>query len=126
MRLHYYYRLLGFLVVFVFAMSTNYLLERRGKCSDSPLQNPQAVEGAATGAAASAEVTADTQGVVLLEGPKIEPIKISAGEYPQSLKAEDLYKASKALDHLDELKVDVIMDAVNNDAYGIALSRNRK
>ena len=94
MRLHYYYRLLGFLVVFVLAMSTNYLLERRGKCSDSPLQNPQAVEGAAVAAAACAEVTADTQGVVLLEGPKIEPIKISAGQYPQSLKAEDLYKAS--------------------------------
>ncbi len=95
MRLHYYYRLLGFLVVFVFAMSTNYLLERRGKCSDRPAANPQVsapadVEGAVSGALAQPQ----EPGVVLLEGPKKEPIKISAGQYPQSLKAEDLYKAS--------------------------------
>ena len=101
MRLHYYYRLLGFLVVFVFAMSTNYLLEHRGKCSDQPSQNPQAEDdylshSGASGAAA-ADNTAEAQGqqgVVLLEGPKTEPAKISAGQYPQSLRAEDLYKAS--------------------------------
>ena len=50
-------------------------------------------------------------------------LEVSSAEYGA---LEDLYKASKALDHLDELKVDVIMDAVNNDTYGIALSRNRK
>lgn len=92
MRLQYHYRLLGFLIVFIFAFSSNYLLQKRGKCTDSPLK-PSAL-AAVEESADNANIPTQTPGVVLLEGPKKEAAKISAGKYPDSLKAEDLYKAS--------------------------------
>ncbi len=88
MRLQYHYRLLGFLVVFIFAFSANHLLQKRGKCEDNQ-PRPAAAQEAESTATAPAQ-----SGTVLLEGPKTEPVKISAGKYPESLRAEDLYNAS--------------------------------
>lgn len=79
-----YYRLFGFLIVFILAVTANHmLLNRKKSCQEEP--QPPVI--------AQQEQAQPAQGVVLLEGRK-QATQISAGQYPQSLKAEDLYEAS--------------------------------